>query len=65
MDKHHKILRRRAVEELTGYKRSSIYRLMAEGQFPRPVRLGPRAVGWYAHEIENFLAGLPRTERRA
>ena len=37
-DKH---LRRRAVEQLTGLSRSTIYDLMAKGQFPRPVRLTP------------------------
>ncbi len=41
-----KHLRRRAVEELTGLSRSTIYDLMSKGQFPRPVKLTGRAVAW-------------------
>jgi prophage regulatory protein len=44
-------LRRPKVEEMTGLKRSSIYEYMAAGTFPKPVRLGPRAVGWLEPEI--------------
>ena len=39
-----RLLRRREVEEFTGMGRSSIYRLMQDGAFPRPVRVGPTAV---------------------
>ncbi|MGZ3216706.1 AlpA family phage regulatory protein [Paracoccus sp. T5] len=38
--------RRRAVEELPGLSRSTIYDLMGKGQFPRPVNLtGRRSAG--------------------
>ena len=36
-----RLLRRRHVEEVTGMSRSSIYRLMQNGEFPRPVKIGP------------------------
>ena len=49
------ILRRRQVECEVGLKRSTIYQRMQEGTFPRPVRLGVRAVGWRASDIERFL----------
>ena len=39
---HDRLLRRRQVEEITGMSRSSIYRLMQDGQFPRPVKVGNR-----------------------
>ena len=52
-DKH---LRRRAVEQLTGLSRSTIYDLMAKGQFPRPVRLTAKAVAWPESVISNWLA---------
>ncbi|HXI58588.1 MAG TPA: AlpA family transcriptional regulator [Polyangia bacterium] len=45
------LLRRPKVEEMTGLKRSSIYEYMAAGTFPKPVRIGPRAVGWLEPEI--------------
>ena len=49
------ILRLPDVKERTGLSRSSIYKLVAEGTFPRPVHLGPRAVGWVESEIEDWL----------
>ncbi|MEX3960287.1 AlpA family transcriptional regulator [Trinickia symbiotica] len=49
------ILRRAQVENEVGLKRSTIYQRMQEGTFPRPIRLGDRAVGWRATDIENFL----------
>jgi prophage regulatory protein len=49
------ILRRTQVEVEVGLKRSTIYQRMQEGTFPRPIRLGERAVGWRASDIERFL----------
>ncbi|MGF6609218.1 helix-turn-helix transcriptional regulator [Paraburkholderia sp. 40] len=49
------ILRRGQVEQEVGLKRSTIYQRMQEGTFPRPIRLGERAVGWRATDIELFL----------
>ena len=49
------ILRRRTVEAVTGLSRSSVYRLAAAGQFPKPISLGPRAVGWRADEIDRWI----------
>jgi prophage regulatory protein len=50
------LLRRRQVETLTGFRRSTIYERMARGQFPRPIRLGPRTVAWIASEIDGWIA---------
>lgn len=49
------ILRRGQVEQEVGLKRSTIYQRMQEGTFPRPIRLGERAVGWRSTDIELFL----------
>ncbi len=54
-----RLLRRREVEEITGMGRSSIYRLMQDGSFPRPVRVGPAAVRWRASAIDDWLATRP------
>lgn len=51
-----RMIRRREVEKKTGFKRSHIYSLMKQGQFPRAVRLGVRAVGWDSNEVEQWLA---------
>lgn len=50
------ILRRKQVEQKTGLSRSTIYLRIQEGNFPRPINLGVRAVGWLENEIEAWLA---------
>jgi prophage regulatory protein len=50
------ILRRKQVEQLVGFSRSTIYQRMRHGTFPRAVPLGGRMVGWRASDIELFLA---------
>lgn len=52
------ILRRRQLEEQLGLSRSSIYKMVADGLFPKPIKLGPRAVGWRADEVENWLIAM-------
>lgn len=57
MPEHH--LRRRSVETITGLSRSSLYAMMDAGDFPRPVRVGKRAVAWPQSAIENWLTSRP------
>ena len=57
-----RLLRRRQVEEITGMTRSSIYRLMDSGDFPRPVRVGPAAVRWKESEITCWLESRAHSE---
>jgi prophage regulatory protein len=52
-DRH---LRRRAVEDLTGLSRSTIYNLMSKDAFPRPVKLTGKAVAWPESKISEWLA---------
>ena len=54
------ILRRADVELRTQLSKASIYRLMRAAKFPRPVRLGPRAVGWIASEITAWIESRER-----
>ncbi len=49
-----RILRLPEVEAVTGRKRSAIYESVAEGTFPAPVPLGPRAVGWLEDEVADW-----------
>ena len=56
-----RLLRRRDVEEITGLSRSSIYRLMQEDQFPRPVKVGSSAVRWRESDITAWLESRPVT----
>ncbi|QCP87440.1 AlpA family transcriptional regulator [Cereibacter sphaeroides] len=54
-----KYLRRTNVESVTGLSRTTIYRLMAEGKFPKPVKLTSRAVAWPESRISEWLASRP------
>ena len=56
---HDRLLRRQQVEEIAGIKRSSIYRLMDDGEFPRPVKVGPAAVRWRESDIRAWLDSRP------
>jgi prophage regulatory protein len=50
-------LRRPAVEAATGLSRSSLYAMMDSGDFPRPIRIGRRAVAWPESAVLAWLAG--------
>ena len=60
MASNDRLLRRQEVEALCGIARSTIYRLMKEGRFPQPLKIGERAVRWSEAEIVGWLASLPR-----
>jgi prophage regulatory protein len=50
-----KLLRRIEVESRTGLSRSTIYAWMAQGAFPRPVKLGARIVAWREDDVVSWL----------
>jgi prophage regulatory protein len=50
-----RLLRRPAIEGKTGLRRSQIYEYVAQGRFPSPVRIGPRAVAWVEEEIDAWI----------
>ena len=56
---HDRLLRRRDVERITGISRASIYRLMQEGDFPRPVKVGSTAVRWKESDIAAWIETRP------
>jgi len=51
-----RVLRRRELEARIGLSRSTLYSMMAEGEFPKPIHLGKRAVGWRESDIAEWLA---------
>jgi len=53
-------LRIRNVIQMTGLGRSTIYRLIADRQFPLPVRLGPRAVAWRRSDLDRWSEARPQ-----
>ena len=42
------------VLKLTGLGRSTVYRWIADGSFPAPVRLGPRVVAWRLSDLDRW-----------
>lgn len=46
-----RLLRRPAVEALTGLSRSGIYDRIRRGEFPAPVSLGASAVAWVESQV--------------
>lgn len=56
------IIRLNEVVSKTGLSRSTIYKYIAEGVFPRSVSLGYRSVGWVESEVVDWI--LARIEQR-
>ena len=50
------LLRLREVCRRTGLSRSVLYRRIAAGDFPAPVKLGKRASAWPEHEVAAWCA---------
>ena len=51
-----RLIRLKEVKHRVGLGRSTIYRWMAEGKFPKPVQLGGYAVAWAVEEIDGWIA---------
>ncbi len=47
----------------TGLSRSSIYEKIGKGEFPAPINLGIRSVGWIADEIVDWINEQIRRSR--
>ena len=55
-----RLLTLRDVTAATALSRSAVYALMAESRFPKPIRIGTRAVRWVEQEVLDFIASRPR-----
>ena len=51
-----KIHRIKAVCDITGLPKSTVYAKMLNGEFPRPIKLGRRAVGWKSEELKAWIS---------
>jgi prophage regulatory protein len=51
----HRILRLLDVISIVGLSRSSIYLRIANDEFPKPISLGGRAVGWLEGDLQTWL----------
>lgn len=57
-----RIIRLKGVIDSTGLARSTIYKYIGEGTFPKPVPLGDRCVDWVDSEVHDWI--LARVEER-
>ena len=57
-----RIIRLKEVIDSTGLARSTIYKYIKEGTFPKPVPLGDHCVGWVDSEVHDWI--LARIEER-
>lgn len=57
-----RILRYPEVQAVTGLSRKSIERRLRAGTFPKPVKLGARAVGFRSDEVEAWIKNRPRAD---
>lgn len=53
---HEQLLRLHQVEAMVGLKKSSLYKMMAEGAFPAAVPIGPNSRAWLLSEIQAWIA---------
>jgi prophage regulatory protein len=56
MNHPQKVIRLAELTEFTGLRRTQIAQLIAEGRFPRPVKLSARRKAWLADEIARWQA---------
>lgn len=59
METNDRVLRIKAVLGKTGLSRATIYREINANRFPKPKKIGPRAVGWPESAINRWLESRP------
>jgi len=61
MDRSRKFLRLPSVSEKVGLSRSQIYKLIQQGEFPEPIKLGPTISVWIEEKLEAWMdAKIPQ-----
>ncbi|HGL4551091.1 helix-turn-helix transcriptional regulator [Acinetobacter baumannii] len=50
-----RLISRKQVEQITSLSRSSIYLLMSQGRFPKPIQIGDQRVAWVIDEINAWV----------
>ena len=50
-----RLIRMKEVQHRVGLGRSTIYRWMAEGNFPKPVSIGRHCVAWPEAQIDDWI----------
>ena len=61
METNDKVLRIKTVLGKTGLSRTTLYREINANRFPKPKKIGPRAVGWPESVINIWLESRPES----
>lgn len=51
-----RIFRMKELCQTYGLSRSTIYRLIEAGRFPKPIKISAKAVGWISTDLDEWLA---------
>lgn len=57
------LIRLPEVLKRTGFGKAWIYRLISEGRFPAPVKIGVRAVAFVESEVDEWVQSVIETSR--
>ncbi len=64
-ESHIEFQRPRTVCKRIGYGKTSLWRMVKEGRFPAPLKIGPRAVAWPSDVIDEWQAEQRRKALKA
>mgnify|MGYP000185446156 FL=1 len=57
------LIRLPEVLKRTGFGKAWVYRLISEGRFPAPVKIGVRAVAFVESEVDEWIQSVIETSR--
>lgn len=55
-----RLLNERQVAELVGVSKSTLRRMVSANEFPKPIRIGKRAIRWRRSEVLEWIDSRPR-----
>lgn len=58
------VIREHECREMTGLCRTTRYMMEIEGEFPKRIQLGGRAVGWKLSDIQKWIDSSPTVEKK-
>ena len=59
-----RLIRFPEVMNRTGYGKAWIYRLISEGLFPKPIKIGTRAIAFVESEVDEWIASAIERSRK-
>ncbi len=59
------LIRLDEVRRRTGWSRSMIYKQFNCGEFPKPIKLGTRAIAWVSDEVDAWIKQRIKDSKKA